>query len=150
MRPIAISVALAVTMGLSACETLDELATFDEEIRESVKKRQEGPPAQSASRIDNLELGRLHRGYMLTAIGLAPGLGYWDPKLVIRYNGELAPDGFYEFDLVARPPYVQEGSENAPITARRIRGDYEITPEMLRSARGVRVWSARDSVEGQF
>lgn len=150
MRPIAITVAVAVCMSVSACETIDELAGLEDEIRADVAERSEGPPPQTASRIDSLELGRLHRGYMLTAIGLAPGLGYWDPALVIRYNGELAPDGFYEFDLVARPPYEAVESENTPITARRIRGDYEITPEMLRSARGVRVWSERDNVEGRF
>ena len=150
MRPFALLLSIGICLGLPACQTLDELAGLEDEIREDVARRSEGPPPQSASRIDNLELGRLYRGYMLTAIGLAPGLGYWDPKLVIRYNGELAPDGFYEFDLVARPPYEAVGDENTPISARRIRGDYEITPEMLRSARGVRVWSERDSVEGRF
>ncbi|MGB0411975.1 MAG: hypothetical protein ACPGFA_10335 [Pikeienuella sp.] len=150
MRPIAMTVAIAACLGLGACQTIDELAGLEEEVKESIAKVEEGPPAQSVSRIDTLELGRLHRGYMLTAIGLAPGLGYWDPKLVIRYNGELAPDGFYEFDLVARPPYEPIGNDQAPIPARRVRGDFEITPEMLRSARGVRVWSERDNVEGRF
>lgn len=147
--------AAALTLSLGACSTIDSLNPFSEP--ETTNVRQTGPDGSAIEvakvpvvRIDNLELGRLFRGYMLIAEGIAPGTGYYDPELRIRYGGELGPDGFYEFDFVAvSPPNPRQGSD-APITARLLRGDFELTPRMLRSARGVRVWSSRDSVEGRF
>jgi hypothetical protein len=87
---------------------------------------------------------------MLIATGVAPSTGYYLPELRIRYGGELGPDGFYEFDFVAAAPDDSTSGANAPVTARMLRGDFELSPEMLRTARGVRVWSSRDSVEGRF
>lgn len=142
--------AAALAMLLSACSLIPDGPLFSEETLSGVNDPDAGLPSKVAVvRIENLELGRLFNGYMLTAIAIAPGTGYYQPELRPRYGGEPGPDGFYEFDFVARPPATSGGGD-APITARSIRGDVELSPQMLRTGRGVRVWSARDSVEGRF
>lgn len=134
---------------LAGCSVLPEGPIFDEE-----KARAEAlakiPPKIPVDRIETLELGRLYDGYMLTAYAIAPGAGYYQPELKIRYGGRPAADGFYEFDFLVRPPDDPAAFADAPLTARQMRGDYSLPVEMLRGARGVRVWSARDSVEGRF
>ncbi len=139
---------MLVAFGLSACSTIEDLTGSDDP--EPTATQAPEIAKEPVVRIESLELGRLFRGYMLIATGVAPGTGYHLPELRIRYGGELGPDGFYEFDFVAAAPDDTSQGANAPVTARLLRGDYELTPLMLRSARGVRVWSSRDSVEGRF
>lgn len=145
-RHTAILTIVVAAMGLSACSTIDDITGSEDT---AVAAAPEVEKTQVV-RIETLELGRLFRGYMLIATGVAPGTGYYEPELRIRYGGELGPDGFYEFDFVAIAPDDVTQGANAPVTARIIRGDYELSPRMLRTARGVRVWSSRDSVEGRF
>lgn len=140
---------LLVAVGLGACSTIEDLTGSEDEATVAAAEAAEIEKFPVV-RIESLELGRLFRGYMLTATGVAPGTGYYLPELRIRYGGELGPDGFYEFDLVAAAPDDPNSGANAPVTARLLRGDYELSPLMLRTARGVRVWSSRDSVEGRF
>ena len=145
--PVLIASALAV----SGCSLIPDGPLFSDDTLAGVNDPEANLPAKvSVVRIENLELGRLYSGFMLTAIAIAPGTGYYQPELRARYGGEIGPDGFYEFDFVVRPPEDGQSRADAPVTARVVRGDTELTPEMLRSARGVRVWSARDSVEGRF
>ena len=150
MRKIAaLFVPLIVGFGLSACSTIEDL-TGSGDSETSVAERAPEIEKTPVVRIESLELGRLFRGYMLIANGVAPGTGYYLPELRIRYGGELGSDGFYEFDFVAAAPENPNQGSDAPVTARLLRGDFELSPLMLRSARGVRVWSSRDSVEGRF
>ncbi len=144
----ALTATVILGFGLTACSTVDDVfggAPNSGIIAEEAPVVEKTPVV----RIESLELGKLFRGYMLTATGVAPGTGFYEPELRIRYGGELGPDGFYEFDFVAIAPDDAQGA-NAPITARLLRSDFELPPAMLRSARGVRVWSSRDSVEGRF
>lgn len=149
MRAVFKSVAImALTLGVGACSTLEDMDSgFVDE--EAAAERRLGPPKEAVEKVESLELGRLYRGYMLIAEGTAPALGYYSPELRIRYDGELGPDGFYEFDLVAIAPKEPVEGPNDP-ALRRLRGDYQLTPDMLRNARGVRVYGANDSVEGRF
>ncbi len=145
----ALFISSLVALGLGACSTIEGL-TGSGESGTVVVERASEIEKTPVVRIESLELGRLFRGYMLISTGIAPGTGYYLPELRIRYGGELGPDGFYEFDFVAAAPDDPSQGANAPVTARLLRGDYELSPLMLRSARGVRVWSSRDSVEGRF
>lgn len=145
----ALFISSLVALGLGACSTIEDL-TGSDESEAAVVDRAPEIEKTPVVRIESLELGRLFRGYMLISTGIAPGTGYYLPELRIRYGGELGPDGFYEFDFVAVAPDDPSQGANAPVTARLLRGDYELSPLMLRTARGVRVWSSRDSVEGRF
>lgn len=140
--------AIVAATALGACSLLPDGPLFDEE-KAAAAAAAKLPPKVPVQRIRNLELGRLFNGYMLTAFAEAPGIGYYQPELKIRYNGEQASDGFFEFDFLVRPPgtdVAETGSE----AARAVRADFELTPEMLRRAAGVRIWSESDSVEGRF
>ena len=138
--------------ALAACSYLPDVDIFgDEEQAAAARDPEIALPAKVAvNRIENLELGRLYDGFMLTAFGIAPGTGYYQPELRPRFGGRPGPDGLFEYDFVVRPPADANAGADAPITARIVRADLELTPAMLRGARGVRVWSARDSVEGRF
>jgi hypothetical protein len=151
MRAIlkSVAVAMALTLGVGACSTIEDLDLGLSDEEPAVAERRVGPPKVPLEKIDSLELGRLYRGYMLIAKGTAPALGYYAPELRPRYEGQLAPDGFYEFDFVAVAPKEPiPGPSDAEL--RQLRGDFQLTPEMLRNARGVRVYGANDSVEGRF
>ncbi|MGB0506613.1 MAG: hypothetical protein ACPGGK_10500 [Pikeienuella sp.] len=136
---------------LSACqESIDQITGLDEELKQTAVKNQAGPEKFALKTVERLELGRLERGYMLTVVGAAPTVGYWAPELRMRNGGALATDSYYEFDLVAARPYETAVAESAPLNARLIRADFEITPEMLRAARGVRIYTTDGSVDGRF
>lgn len=107
-------------------------------------------PKVPVQRIESLELGRLYKGYMLTAYALAPGAGYYEPELRQRYGGQPSADGFYEFDFMVRPPDIPGDYGAEPASARQIRGDFELSVDDLRGAAGVRVWSANGALEGRF
>ena len=146
------SLAAAVAI-LGGCSVLPDVGLFEDEppaAPEVADPEANLPPKVAVRRIENLELGRLYNGFMLTAFGIAPGTGYYQPELRPRYGGQLGPDGLFEYDFVVRPPADTTAGQDAPITARVVRADMELTPAMLRGSRGVRVWSARDSVEGRF
>lgn len=150
MRALILGLAIVFSLsGLSACSSVGDIFDSEETAAEAAAAQPQFAKVPVV-RIDNLELGRLYRGYMLVTYGVAPGAGYFAPELRIRYDGQLGQDGYYEFDFVAVPPRDRPARDNTPIIARILRADYELTPEMLRVARGVRVWSARDSVEGRF
>lgn len=145
--------AFAGMMTIAGCNVIpfyDEDKAEENRIRDEIEEA-EGTPRAPIEHVESIELGRLYDGYMLTAFGIAPGIGYFEPALIPRYNGRPAADGFYEFDFMARPP-KEEGVEgaDAPLVARKIRADFKLTPEMLRQASGVRIWSKRDLVEGRF
>ncbi|MEL6792185.1 MAG: hypothetical protein AAFP78_01940 [Pseudomonadota bacterium] len=149
-RTVNLLKALACAALIAGCSTLPDLGLTSDPAEEAAEAEANLPPKIAVNRIENLELGRLFDGFMLTAFGVAPGTGYYQPELRPRYGGRPGPDGLFEYDFVVRPPSTANRGADAPITARLIRADIELTPEMLRGSRGVRVWSARDSVEGRF
>lgn len=142
--------ALTCAAMISACSILPDVGLTSDPAEETAEAEANLPPKIAVNRIENLELGRLFNGFMLSAFAIAPGTGFYQPELRPRYGGRPGPDGLFEYDFVVRPPANASRGADAPITARLVRADIELTPEMLRSSRGVRVWSARDSVEGRF
>ena len=89
--------------ALAACSYLPDIGLGDdEEAAAAADPEANLPPKISVNRIENLELGRLYDGFMLTSFGIAPGTGYYEPELRPRYNGRPGPDGLFEFDFVVR------------------------------------------------
>ncbi|MEM8755088.1 MAG: hypothetical protein AAGF90_19150 [Pseudomonadota bacterium] len=143
------ALAIAALTALAACSWLGEGDENDEPPAPAAEAPA-GPPKVPVQRIRTLELGRLPNGFMLTAFGVAPGLGYYSPELRPRFGGRPGPDGFLEYDFLVREPDEPGQGENAPVAARAVRGDTPLVSDALRTAVGVRVWSERDSVEGLF
>lgn len=122
----------------------------DEETPAAQAEAQQLTPKVPVQRIESLELGKLYKGYMLTAYALAPSAGYYEPELRQRYGGQPSADGFYEFDFMVRPPDIPGEYGAEPAAARQIRGDFELSTDDLRGVAGVRVWAASGAVEGRF
>ena len=102
--------------------------------------------------VEDLNLGAMHRGRMLIAVGEAPATGWYRPQLRPRRGGAPAPDGFLEFDFVAAPPELN-GGEAGPVgtpAQRRLRAVAPIEPQALAGAVGVRVFADGGSAALRF
>lgn len=107
-------------------------------------------PAENVQAIRELEVGRTRRGIALAAFGTAPGLGYSNPRLVARRDGEPAADGMLDFDFVVNPPPPELGLGQGSPRARAVRADAEIPMETARRVRGVRVHAVTGGVQMFF
>ena len=100
---------------------------------------------QPVERIEAMELGRTRDGFALSVFGRVSTLG-WSAPLLRARDPAISPDGMLEFDFVAVPPQL-ETPRPGPV---RIRADRAFPAEVLRQARGVRIWAAEGAVEGVF
>ncbi len=103
--------------------------------------------------VASAEIGRTHRGFILSAIGSAQGDGWRGARLRPRLG---APDaeGFLDFDLIAVPPAqpgpdaepeaVERAARAAGLT-QRLRADTPLAPEQLFGAKAVRVFARQGS-----
>lgn len=105
----------------------------------------------AVEQVASLEIGRTRDGIVLTAYGVAPGIGYAAPTLVPRRGGQAASDGFLDFDFVATPPDVGFGlGQGSNSRARLVRADRLIKGQRLRGVVGVRVHGARGGQQIAF
>lgn len=97
------------------------------------------------AQITGLELGRMVRGRLLTAYGIAPAGGWFQPELRPLNDGAPSPDGFLEFEFMAAPPDLNGGvgQPGLPEEQRRIRADRMIRDSVAAGAVGVRVFSVK-------
>jgi len=100
--------------------------------------------------VEAIEIGRTAQGVAVAAFGTAPGLGYARPRLLPRRGGELSPDGFIEFDMLAIPPDPDRDLPRGEASARRLRADALIDAEDLAGARGVRVFALQGGRQLSF
>jgi hypothetical protein len=70
--------------------------------------------------------------------------------LAPRRGGAPGPDGFVEFDLLARPPAEGFAMPRGGEAVRRIEAVRLIPADELGSARGVRVFAARNASQIAF
>lgn len=100
--------------------------------------------------VRSIEIGRTRDGFIVTALGTAPGLGYSLPQLRPRRSGAPGADGFIEFDFVATEP--AEGLNLPPGTtgARALRADLPVTLLELRGAAGIRILAINGGVQMTF
>lgn len=96
------------------------------------------PAVRPVDEIRGIEIGRTRDGIVVTAFGIAPTLGYADPRLEARRGGRVAEDGFLDFDFVATIPDPAAAVPGNP-EARLLRADRLITIEAARQARGLRI-----------
>lgn len=89
-----------------------------------------------------LEIGRTRDGVMVSAYGIAPGIGYSRPRLEPRRGGRIGTDGFLDFDFVADPPDPGFALPQGQARARILRADRLLGVETVRAAQGLRVHGA--------
>lgn len=148
-------IALLMLGGCSTGTVLDDIPTVwggesraDEARREAVEEARTTPVPIEAVR--SIEIGRTRDGFLITAFGTAPGLGYSLPRLRARRGGGPGPDGYIEYDFVASEPPPGFGLPPGTARTRTIRADLPVkAPELLGSA-GIRVLALRGGAQLDF
>lgn len=128
LRLIVVSVLL---VPLAAC------SVFDGDAEPEAVAAAE-PAVRPVDEILGVEIGRTRDGIVVTAFGVAPTLGYADPRLEARRGGLVATDGFLDFDFVATLPDPAAAVAGDP-AARILRADRLIALEAVRRAQGLRI-----------
>jgi hypothetical protein len=154
-RRLTLAIAILTLGGCSTGSVLDDFPTIwggesraDEARREAVQEARTTPvPVES---VRNLEIGQTRQGFLITAYGTAPGLGYALPRLRPRRDGAPGADGYVEYDFVASEP--PPGFDLPPGTARTraIRADLPVKATDLRGVAGIRVMTLRGGAQIDF
>ena len=143
---------LTGALSLSGCSAWDYVWGDDES--EDIEAEQ---AAQAAIKVKvpvqavrSVEMGRTRDGFLITAYGTAPGLGYSAPALRARRDGAPGADGYIEYDFVAVEP--PEGRVYPPGSTqiRSLRADLPVKLEQLQGALGLRVLSLGGGVQMDF
>jgi hypothetical protein len=100
--------------------------------------------------VRHIEIGRTRNGYVISVLGIAPGLGYGAPELRARREGGPGPDGFIDFDFVAQAPDPKLNLGVGDVGARGIRADRLVTAAELHGATGIRVHGLRGGLQMRF
>lgn len=138
---------LAAAVALAACA--------DEPAPPTAEDMDETGVKQVVARVERLEIGRVHKGFILTAYAQADGIGWSRPQLRPR-TGAVGPDGYFEFDFVASPapPPMPKGGKPPPPPppglTQNLRADTPVSDALLENARGVRVFGALAGAEIGF
>ena len=109
-----------------------------------------GPMVRSVDDVRSIEIGRTRDGVVVTAYGIAPGIGYALPRLEPRRNGRLGTDGFLDFDFVANAPDPGFQMPQGQVQARVLRADRLIGVNTLSSAAGIRVHGRSGGKQFEF
>jgi len=138
---------LAAAAALTACA--------DEPAPPTVEDMDEVGAKQVVARVARLEIGRVHKGFILTAYAEADGVGWSRPQLR-PHTGMVGPDGYFEFDFVASPaapPKPKGGKLPPPLPpglTQKLRADTPVSDALLQNARGVRVFGVQAGAEIGF
>jgi len=130
-----VAVSVATGLGLTGCSWLG----FGDDEEVTVEQEQAGPAFEPVESVRDIEIGRTRDGFVITAFGVAPGLGYSQPQLRPRRQGGVGPDGYLDYDLIARAPDPGFNLGTGSATARTVRADLQVTLGELQGARGIRV-----------
>ena len=135
--------ALATAAAVAAALTLGGCSWFgsddDNEAELAAAQVEETAVYVPIEAVRHVEIGRTRNGYVITAQGVAPGLGHSAPELRARRDGKAGPDGFIDFDFVARAPDPNLNLGRGAVQARMVRADLHVTARDLRDAIGIRI-----------
>lgn len=143
---------------LSACETdtaLDDVGTLwgdksRAEIAEEEARQAAIENKVPVMAVQSVEIGQTRTGYLVSAFGTAPGLGYSLPELRARRSGEPSLDGFIEYDFVATVPSPALDLPPGTTRTRSIRADLLVKQGDIRNLRGIRVFAQQGGVQVGF
>lgn len=151
MRRKAALVAIAAMLALGGCSLFgsgDDEAEAEAEAEAAAEAAEAA--YESVVEVREIEIGRTRNGLVITAIGTAPGIGYAQPELRPRREGGAGPDGYLDYDFVARAPLQPPAATEAPERARSVRADHHIGLNDLRGVRGIRVHAAEGGMMMNF
>ena len=100
--------------------------------------------------VRSVELGRTRDGFLITAQGTAPGLGYSLPVLRARRGGRPGTDGYVEFDFVASEPAAGSNLPRGTSQARAMTAVQAVRVNDLRGAAGIRVLALTGGIQVDF
>jgi len=144
--------ALATAAAIAAALALGGCSMFGSDDKEQALAAEQAAAALYVpiEAVRHIEIGRTRDGYVITARGVAPGLGHGAPELRARREGKAGPDGFIDYDFVAQAPdptlNLGEGSERA----RMVRADLLVTARYLQGADGIRVHGVSGGLQMRF
>ena len=125
-----------------------EESARDKALREERLRQAEIKVPVTAVR--SVELGRTRDGFLITAFGTAPGLGYSLPALRVRRSGAPGNDGYIEYDFVATEPAAGFRLPPGTSQTRAMRADLAVTIRELRGASGIRILAQAGGVQMDF
>ncbi|HET7410025.1 MAG TPA: hypothetical protein VFJ13_07475 [Paracoccaceae bacterium] len=136
IRPV---LPLLAVLSLGACGDNDTLWGGESEA-EAAERLAEAQAVQvPIQTVRNVEIGRTRDGFLITAYGMAQGLGYSTPTLRPRRGGAPGIDGYIEYDFVASEPPAGFDLPSGSPQMRQLRADLPVSANALRGAAGIRV-----------
>ena len=145
IRPV---LPLLAVLSLVACGDGDASPEGEGEAGEAAA---EAPaPQVPIQTVRSIEIGRTRDGFLITAHGTAPGLGYSRPTLRPRRDGAPGIDGYIEYDFVATEPPAGFDLPPGTAQARELSAYLLINVNALRGAAGIRVLALRGGAQLDF
>lgn len=146
---------LAAPLALASCGVFRDFPTIwggesqaEKEKEAAVEQaRSVQVPVES---VEGVEIGRMSNGFLITAYGTAPGLGYSKPELRPRRGGAPGADGYIEYDFVATEPPAGFDMPEGTAGARALRADLPVPASALRGAAGIRVLALHGGAQLDF
>jgi hypothetical protein len=142
---------LFAVLSLAACGDGGTLWGGESEAKEAERVAAETQAAQvPVQAVQSIEIGRTRDGFLITAHGTAPGLGYSLPTLRPRRGGAPAVDGYVEYDFVASEPPAGFDLPAGTTQTRQLRAYLPVSANALRGAAGIRVMALRGGAQMDF
>lgn len=147
MRRTAVLAALAAAVFLGGCGLF---GSDEDEPDAAASAEQAQPSYDPVTEVRKIEIGRTRNGIVITTIGLAPGAGYVLPELRPRRDEQPGPEGYLDYDFVARAPDAASTPGSGSERARTVRADQHVELDSLRGVRGIRIHAAEGGMQMNF
>lgn len=141
--------AVAIALIASGCSLFGPSSKQKEQAAKAEQAKVEAS-YEPVVAVTQVEMGRTRNGLVITAYGLAPGVGYSMPELRPRRDGKPAPDGYIDYDFVARAPLKPLAVQDASKSARTVRADRPVDFKDLRGTKGIRIHAAKGGMILKF
>jgi hypothetical protein len=144
---LATAAAIAAVLVLGGCSLF---GSGDDEAAAAAEQAEAASLYVPVEVVRHIEIGRTRNGYVITARGVAPGLGHGAPELRARREGKVGPDGFIDYDFVAQAPDPNFNLGQGAVQARMIRADLHVTARDLQGAVGIRIHGVSGGLQVLF
>lgn len=139
--------AFAAVLALGGCSLF---GSGEDEQEGAAAEQAPQPSYDSVDEVAHIEIGRTRDGLVITAYGVVPSLGFAAPELRPRRDGQVGPDGYLDFDFVARVPAEPATAAAGPMRTRMLRADHLLPIRRIQGARGIRIHAAEGGMMMNF